>query len=133
MEAEIIEMAEKIPNLTFLGFVSPEESSSLTCRASVFVNTSIVEGFPNTLLEAASAGTAYVSFVDPDEVICQYALGTHVSSIEELVESVRRISGDEALRRQICRNGRDYIAKYHNADRIADAYSELFEAGSMRW
>ena len=128
MEDEVRELSSRIPNVEFKGRVSPSESNKLMTEALLYVNTSSVEGFPNTLLEAASAGTPYVAFFDPDEVICKYSLGFHVSDFAGLVASVEALIGDSSLRDKIAKNGRIYIRTCHDKTEISDLYSRLFSA-----
>ncbi len=58
--------------------------------AHAFINTSFVEGFPNTFLQAWSRGLPVFSFVDPDDLISDYGLGSKVSSIEEMADVIRK-------------------------------------------
>jgi glycosyltransferase involved in cell wall biosynthesis len=51
----IKEAAAAIPNLEFCGFVPHEKIGSYIAKSNILVNTSIVEGFPVTFLEAWAA------------------------------------------------------------------------------
>lgn len=126
MEAEVRSVASGIPNLAYIGRVSPEKSLHLTSTAAAFVCTSMYEGFQNTLLEAAACRTPFLSFYDPDEVICRYNLGKHVNSFEELVAGVREFVGDSDLRQRIGQNGSDYVREHHDSEKIGDEYEQLF-------
>jgi glycosyltransferase involved in cell wall biosynthesis len=126
MEPQVRAAASGVQNLTYLGMVPPEESLELTSMASLFVNTSESEGFPNTLLEAGSCGTPYVSFYDPDEIICRYTLGAHVSSFDELVTTVEQLMKNSNLREEAGRNISEYVRTYHDPDRVCNAYERLF-------
>ena len=85
----------KIKNLKYLGFKPFKEADEYFKRAKIFVNTSILEGFPNTFLQAWRYGTPVVSLnVDPDEIICKYKLGFHSKSIEKMVEDIKRLYED---------------------------------------
>lgn len=57
--------AASLPNLQVLGFVPPENVGTVFDGASVLVNTSSSEGFPNTFLHAWIRGVPSLSFVDP--------------------------------------------------------------------
>jgi len=118
--------AGKIPNLTFLGAVSPIESASLMRRASLFLNTSLVEGFPSTLLEALACRTPYVTVFDPDEVICKFGLGAHARSFDELVDFTRILLGDQTTREKIASDGHIYLKRFHDPEVIAREYADLF-------
>jgi len=126
MESTIREESAKIPNLTFLGRQSPEDALRLMREARVFLNTSEAEGFPNTLSESLSCETPYVSFYDPDEVICRYGLGAHVHSLEEAAAAIRKYVSDEEESRRTGVRGREYLLRFHNPDSIARQYETLF-------
>jgi glycosyltransferase involved in cell wall biosynthesis len=88
----IYEEARTIPNLLFKGFLPFEEVERLFKRASLFVNTSTLEGFPNTFLQAWARGVPVLSTVNvnPDGLITENHLGAVVSNLDEMVDAVRR-------------------------------------------
>jgi len=107
--------AAKIPNVDFLGFVPFREIDKYYARASAYLCTSTVEGFPNTFLQAWSHGRPVVSTFDPDEVICEHNLGFHCQDLDELVSAVRTAcenSSDYAER------VRTYLRRYHSPEVI---------------
>lgn len=56
------------PNIQLIRSVPYEETQALMAKAQVHLSTSFLEGFPNTILEAAVAKTPTVSLhVDPDD------------------------------------------------------------------
>ena len=62
--------AARLPNVTMPGAVRYTDSGALVRpRASIFLNTSSIEGFPNTFLQAWIRGVPVVSFFDPDGLI----------------------------------------------------------------
>jgi len=61
--------ARVAPNLEVRGFVARDGLGALFEGAALFVHTSPVEGFPNTLLEAWAHGLPGVAAVDPDGII----------------------------------------------------------------
>jgi glycosyltransferase involved in cell wall biosynthesis len=75
-------------NINFKGHLSLSKVEELFDTAHVFINTSFVEGFPNTFLQAWSRGLPVVSFVDPDDLIRDYDLGKKVNSIKEMADVI---------------------------------------------
>jgi glycosyltransferase involved in cell wall biosynthesis len=89
---EVSAEIRKVPNLQYLGFLPFGEVEKLFERASLFVNTSTIEGFPNTFLQAWCRGVPVVSTtsVNPDDLITKHNLGAVVENIDEMAEAVRR-------------------------------------------
>ncbi len=119
--------AAGLPNVRNFGLLPNEEVLDLHRRAALFVNTSDVEGFPQTFLEAWACGTPVVTCgVDPDEVLCRHGLGIHAATPGDLEPAVRLLLDDPPLRRRMGERARDYVTTHHDLDRIADAYAALF-------
>ena len=120
---------KELDNLTLLGSVNHDLAEKLCGKAQVFVNTSMIEGFPNTLLESASRETPYVSLqYDPDEVICVHKIGLHSESFRDLVEDVSHLMNDRPLRTQLGKNGRRYVLENHAPRLATDAYCRVIES-----
>jgi glycosyltransferase involved in cell wall biosynthesis len=81
--------------VAFHGAVAFRDAAALYGRARLFVNTSDVEGFPNTYLQAWASGTPVVALFDPDGVIAREGLGIAVRTPDEMVEAIRYLSYDE--------------------------------------
>lgn len=124
----IKEEAERIPNLEFVGFVPYPDVNEYFNNASILVNTSSVEGFSNTFLQAWVMYTPVVSLnVDPDEIICKYKLGFHSGTFEQMVEDVKSLLEDEKLREEMGANGRGYVEREHDIKKIVEEYMNIFE------
>jgi glycosyltransferase involved in cell wall biosynthesis len=80
----------------FHGALAYRETNALYGRARVFVNTSDVEGFPNTYVQAWASGTPVVAFFDPDGIIAREGLGATVTTREQMVQAVQRLARDES-------------------------------------
>jgi glycosyltransferase involved in cell wall biosynthesis len=120
--------AEKIKNLQFLGFVPLHRLSHYFEKAWIFVNTSTVEGFPNTFFQAWSSFTPVLSLnVDPDEVICKEKLGFHSGNFTQMIIDLDSLLKKDDLRQQLGLNGRHYVEKEHNIDQVIGQYIDLFE------
>jgi len=120
--------ARKLPNLTFHGFVPHNQVYELFRRASVLVNTSTIEGFPNTFLEAWLHYTPVVSLsVDPDRIIETENLGFCSGTFEQLVSDVEALLENPRLREKKAENARIYVEKEHDIRKIANKYIIAFE------
>lgn len=125
---EIKKEAKLIPNLEFTGFVPYPEINNYFNSASILVNTSTVEGFSNTFLQAWAGYTPVVSLItDPDEIICKYKLGFHSRTFEQMVIDVKNLLKDNELREEMGMNGRRHVEKEHDLRKIVEKYTEVFE------
>ncbi len=125
---EIKKEAEEIPNLEFTGFVSYPEINNYFNSASVLVNTSTVEGFSNTFLQAWAGYTPVVSLsADPDEIICKYKLGFHSRTFNQMIDDVKTLLKDEKLRVKMGQNGRKYVEREHNISKAVENYIKVFD------
>jgi len=120
---QIEKQAKTLDNLKFVGFASLDLTESFFDQASVFVNTSIKEGFPNTFLQAWRRGIPTVSFFDPDAVIAENDLGNQVDSLEELVNAIPDVFNRKRLKvDSIC----SYFKAAHS-DQVINNYIDLFD------
>jgi glycosyltransferase involved in cell wall biosynthesis len=120
--------AEKIQNVEFKGFVSPEKIFSYYQKAILLINTSKIEGFPNVFLEAWVNSIPVVSLnVDPDEIILKHKLGFHSKTFNKMVEDVKILLKNDKLREEMGINSRKYVLEEHDIIKIAGKYEELFK------
>jgi glycosyltransferase involved in cell wall biosynthesis len=126
---EKIKREEKtLPNFRFRGFIPYHEVDEYFRRASIFVNTSSIEGFPNTFLQAWANYTPVVSLnVDPDGIIRRYKLGFCSKTFVHLVSDVTKLLECKELREKMGENGRKYVESEHNPLKIVRQYITLFE------
>jgi glycosyltransferase involved in cell wall biosynthesis len=113
-------------NVTFHGAVPYRSVSALYARARVFVNTSDIEGFPNTYLQAWASGTPVVAFFDPDGVIAREGLGVAVRTPEEMSEAVRRLTSDESEWKAARQRCLSFIERHYSEDVVLQPYLATF-------
>ncbi len=117
-----IKELKKIKNVEFVGFLKNEEIPGFLSGAYALLNTSWLEGFSNTFIEAWSVGTPVISTknVNPDNIISNFELGILTDSYEDLPNALTQIismSNDEyhdlSLR---CIN---YVKENHDPETLA--------------
>ena len=125
---KIKEEAERIPNLDFIGFVPYPDVNKYFNNASILVNTSSVEGFSNTFLQAWAAYTPVISLnANPDEIICKYKLGFHSKTFEQIIKDVKTLLKDKKLREEMGVNGRKYVEREHDIKKIVEQYAKILK------
>jgi len=91
-------------------------------RARVFVNTSEIEGFPNTFLQAWVRGVPVISFLDPDGVIRREGLGHAVGSLDEMARAAQLLTTDSQAWLEVSARCRAYMARRYGEDQIIVPY-----------
>jgi glycosyltransferase involved in cell wall biosynthesis len=120
--------AAKRGNVKFHGAVPYRNVGGFYARARVFVNTSDVEGFPNTYLQAWMSGTPVVAFFDPDDVIARHGLGVVVRTPEQMADAIRMLVQDDAAWEAARARCVSFIEREFAEDRILESYRRLIEA-----
>lgn len=124
----IKEQCRSVHNIEFLGFIPYQKINKEYARASLLVNTSRWEGFPNTFLQAWANEIPVVSLeIDPDEVICKHKLGLHSRTFEQMVKDVKLLIENEDLRREMGIYARKYVEAEHGIKKISRQYIDLFK------
>jgi glycosyltransferase involved in cell wall biosynthesis len=119
----------KIQNLEFVGFVPFPQIDKYFSNASIIVNTSSVEGFPNTFIQAWFRGVPAISLnVDPDEIICRYKLGFHSKTFDQMVADVKTLIYDKNLREEFGLNALKYSEREFDCKKIITQYIKIFES-----
>jgi glycosyltransferase involved in cell wall biosynthesis len=118
--------AADVPNLEFAGFVPHADVEAEFDHASIFVNTSRAEGFPNTFLQAWSRGMPTVSFIDAGLSVGGRTAGRCVASVDEMASVVSHWQADaDAWREAGATCEAAYEANFSLA-RSVDCYEALF-------
>lgn len=115
-------------NVKFHGAVPYRDVGALYARARVFVNTSDVEGFPNTYLQAWMSGTPVVAFFDPDDVIAREGLGAVVRDRQEMTDAIRLLVQDEGAWQAASARCIAFIEREFGEEKILESYLRLMQA-----
>ena len=114
-------------NVTFHGRLPYWDANKLYARAKLLVNTSDIEGFPNSYLQAWIRGVPVVTLIDPDGVIAREGLGVAVQSPGEISGAVRRLLADRGAWEAASRRCRAYMEREYGDEKILAAYLDTFE------
>lgn len=133
---DICDRARTLPNLTLHGAMPRVRMPEFYRQAACLCCTSVVEGFPNTFLEAWSHGLPIVSTFDPDQLIAERQLGVAAGNTAGLAVGIRQLtqSPDEWL--QISARARRYYTENHTLDvtmpRFVEIFLDAFREGTSR-
>lgn len=123
-----IQELEKLKNVEFVGYLNNDKIPEFLSKSYCLLNTSRLEGFSNTFLEAWSVGIPVISTknVNPDNLISDYNLGVVSKDYESLPEIIDDfISSRKYLKfKDRCRN---YVVNYHNPEYLTTQFLKDME------
>jgi glycosyltransferase involved in cell wall biosynthesis len=118
-----------LPNVQFLGKVSPEKAQEAIANAAVLLSTSDGEGFPNIFTQAWCSGTPVVSLkIDPDGIIKQLGLGTVPGSIAGAITDIIALLASPQRREEMAERARRHITEAHNETVVTTIFQQALHA-----
>ena len=128
MGVKLMSLPEE-PYVRFAGLLSDRERLQALEAATVVVCPSPYESLSLLALESLSVGTP-VLVNARSAVLVEHAIrsngGLWYADRDEFVEALKRLIGDEALRRALGRNGREYVRRQYRWDVVLGKYERLF-------
>ncbi len=118
------------PNLRFIPGAPYPQVRQFFASHKACVCTSRAEGFPNTFVQAAGAGTPILSLtVNPDNILALTGAGLAFNGdFEALVSSSRRLAEDEGLWRRMSEGARQLAARQAGAaERVVAAIRQAMQ------
>jgi glycosyltransferase involved in cell wall biosynthesis len=125
---DVLEAAARLRNVSILGPVSFGDIGTYFDRARVLVDTSSLQGFPNTFLQAWARRVPVVSFLDPDGLIQMRELGWAANSVDDMREAIVNLLADEPRRRAMGDRAREFVRSECAPDAVARRYLDLLKA-----
>jgi glycosyltransferase involved in cell wall biosynthesis len=123
---KIKKRAQSIDNLDFVGTVAPSQVHGYHREATMLINTSNWEGFPNTFLEAWRYETPVVSLhFTLNNRLKRQNIGICSGSMEKITSDVFELHNDIDTRAKMGRKGRKYLREHYFLDDIVDRYETL--------
>ncbi len=121
--------AQQVSNIEFHKSVPFKKIDSFFQRAKILVNTSDFEGFPNTFIQACSAGTPILSLnTNPDGFLEKYKCGLCAKGNWNAFVRQGATLLDSRTQSEYGQNGRKYAAENHDITKIIEQYKKLFIA-----
>jgi glycosyltransferase involved in cell wall biosynthesis len=114
-------------NVSFHGRLSYWDANELYGRAKLLVNTSDVEGFPNSYLQAWIRGVPVVTLIDPDGVIEREGLGVAAGSAAQIPSAISHLLSNPAAWKAASDRCRAFMAREYGEDRVLAPYLDTFE------
>lgn len=117
-----------VSNLRFLGYKNPDEIHTYYRYASVVVNTSDYEGFPNVYLEAWRFATPIISlYHDFDNLIESEPIGIYAGSEEKLIASTEKIATNAECQHELGWAAREYMEENFSIKQLTDSYHQTIK------
>ena len=128
-EARLRRMAAPIGGVTFVGRVAPEAMPDLYAAADVFLNASVVDNQPLSLLEAFASGLPVVTTATGDiaGMVRHGETGLLVPALDPaaMAAAVLQLLRDETLAVQVARGARG-AAERHSWSRVRHQWNEVY-------
>lgn len=128
---DVVAAAARLPNVTMLGGVRYRDSGALFDRARIFLNTSAIEGFPNTFLQAWIRGVPVVTFFDPDCLVKRLQLGHVAASLDDMRDGIRGLLDNETDRQVLGRRAQEFATREFTSG-VAARYLDLLDQYAPR-
>jgi glycosyltransferase involved in cell wall biosynthesis len=120
--------ALSLGNVEMTGFVPYADVETQFDGASLLVNTSVSEGFPNTFMQAWSRGMPTVSFFDPGASADGVEVGTVVSDLDAMERAVLAFKADPVLWHEHGARAAEHFRQNYTVVRTVDDYERLFQS-----
>lgn len=121
------EEAAKLSNLEFVGFVPFSEVEKHFDEASLFLNTSDYEGFPNTFLQSWARGIPTLSFFDCGARSDGRPVGLLCRDVAEMKATISELCEDDMRRLEAGDRARRYFRANHTVEVAVNRYSKLIQ------
>ena len=121
---------QRLPNVRIIEYVPFAEIERYFAAHRLLINTSTIEGFPNTFLQSIKYGHPVISLrVDPGRTLTKHHCGGCANdNFEEMHRLTRRMLEDPEAYAQTSQNCLDYIREFHDRDKIIRQYVELIQS-----
>ncbi len=118
--------AGKLSNVDFIESVPLNDIDEYFAKAKLFVNTSSMEGFPNTYIQAAKHGTPIISRgVNPDDILQKHNFGLIADTDKELIQVIQQVSNNEQQLDVMSKKAYVYAKTHHDITVVSEQFLQL--------
>lgn len=98
---------------------------ALMGRATAYVNTSSLEGFPNVFLQAAASQRPIVSLEVGESFLSHSGAGVYVGKdLSQAAAALNRFWGDASAGQECGLRGRRFVEQYHSAEAVVERFAD---------
>ncbi len=126
---KVLSEAEQVSNITIHGRISDLALAELYNKCWLLCNTSSLEGFPTTFLEAWSYGLPVVTTFDPDSVVVNNNVGLVAKDKQSFVDLIEMLVEDEEQYLSLAVNAKRLHTDKYTFNAILPRYRELIANG----
>lgn len=124
--SQLISEIDTIKSLEYLGEQPQEKVNEILSSAHLLVNTSKLEGFSNTFIQAWMREVPVITLnVDPDDLIKRNGIGVCSGSYEKLKDTVIDLVRSPERRIQMGQKGKRYAYENHSMKNISKIHETL--------
>lgn len=122
---KMLSEAESLPNFHYSGHMPNEDVNQLLNTAHVLVNTSDVEGFSNTFIQAWLRKVVVISLnSDPDSILTKQGIGVKAETMTNLINTITAMLDNPQELKEKGEKARLYASNYHT---VTHVYPSIFE------
>ena len=123
--SEVRARALTLKNVEFIEGVHFRQIQRYFDEAMAFVNTSTIEGYPNTFVQSMIGATPILSLnVDPNGILSEHGLGLHAcGDPSRLQDDLVRILADDVSRSEMGARAFEYARDHHDIRSAAERFS----------
>jgi len=124
---------KSLRNLKYLGELTNEEVNDLLAKSHILVNTSDIEGFSNTFVQAWMRKVVVISmYSNPDELLTKLRIGFVTNEIKEICSIITHLSENRELLVEMQNKAYEYVVDHHCFEKNIEKLIKLFQTDNYR-
>lgn len=126
LKEDIAMESKKLNNVEIIDFVPFHDIQNYFERAIVYINTSSLEGFPNTFIQAALASVPILTLgVNPDGIITERSMGYVADNPKQAAQWLKHATNNDLS--SAGKNALAYVSEKHDIQEKANEYKLIIQ------